>query len=183
MTTNRIGIDADLFEAFYREHVESVQRYLARRVVDPYLAADLTADVFVAAIQSAPRYDPGRGSPRAWLFGIAKNVLANDARRAARESTALARDHGARVLEPDALDRALDRIDAEREARALLGRIDALPEGLRSIIELVAVDGLTVSDAATVLGITPVAARVRLHRARNHLAVPPFRVPVHVREC
>jgi hypothetical protein len=50
-----IATDPDAFERFYREHVEAVQRFVARRVDDPYLAADLTADVFVAAIESAAR--------------------------------------------------------------------------------------------------------------------------------
>ena len=38
-----IASDPDAFERFYREHVEGVQRFVARRVDDPYLAADLTA--------------------------------------------------------------------------------------------------------------------------------------------
>ncbi|MDX6227012.1 MAG: hypothetical protein QOI76_402, partial [Frankiales bacterium] len=46
----RIAYDPDAFEAFYREHVEAVQRFISRRVRDPHLAADLTADVFLAAI-------------------------------------------------------------------------------------------------------------------------------------
>src|SRR5580704_2154869 len=53
VATGRIGCDPELFEAFYREHVEAVQRFVARRVGDRELAADLTADIFVAAIESA----------------------------------------------------------------------------------------------------------------------------------
>src|ERR1700758_4116043 len=68
-----IGItsDPDAFERFYREHVEAVQQFVARRVDDPYLAADLTADVFVAAIESAGSYRRSRGEPIAGLFGVA----------------------------------------------------------------------------------------------------------------
>ena len=42
-----IATDPDAFEVFYREHLETVQRFVARRVADPQLAADLTAEVFL----------------------------------------------------------------------------------------------------------------------------------------
>jgi RNA polymerase sigma-70 factor (ECF subfamily) len=48
-----IDRDPDAFEAFYRAHIELVRRFVARRVSDPHLAADLTADVFLAAIDAA----------------------------------------------------------------------------------------------------------------------------------
>ena len=67
-----IGTDPDALEEFYREHVEAVQRFVARRVFDPHVAADLTADVFVAVIEAAAGYRPDLGPPRAWLFGVAQ---------------------------------------------------------------------------------------------------------------
>ena len=70
-----IGTDADIFEAFYREHVEDLQRFVARRVGDRERAADLTAEIFLAAIDSAHRYRPGRAAPKTWLYGIARNLL------------------------------------------------------------------------------------------------------------
>ena len=63
-TTNRSTgspSEPDALEAFYRDHVEAVQRFVARRVSDPHLAADLTADVFLAAIDSAASYDSRGG--------------------------------------------------------------------------------------------------------------------------
>ena len=57
------------FEAFYRQHVEAVQRFVARRVCGREHAADLTAEVFVAAIESAAAFRPTRnGSAVAWLY-------------------------------------------------------------------------------------------------------------------
>jgi DNA-directed RNA polymerase specialized sigma24 family protein len=102
-----IASDPDAFERFYREHVDAVQRFVARRVDDPYAAADLTADVFVAAIESA--------------------------------------------------------------ARSLYQQLAELPPGERAVLELVALDGLTVAEAARALGVNPVAARVRFYRARRAL--------------
>lgn len=74
----RIGTDPAAFEAFYREHVDAVERFVVRRVTDPHRAADLTAEVFLAAIESADGYRPSRGAPVAWLYGVARNVLAAD---------------------------------------------------------------------------------------------------------
>jgi RNA polymerase sigma-70 factor (ECF subfamily) len=47
---------------------------VARRVADPHLAADLTADIFLAAIGAAKRYRARRGRPIAWLYGIAPSA-------------------------------------------------------------------------------------------------------------
>lgn len=165
----RIGHDPRAFEAFYREHVESVQRFVARRVSDSHLAADLTAEVFLAAIESADSYRPGRGSPRAWLYGIARIVVSGEYRRAAREQRANARFVGRELLGPDDLARSRERLDAEAQARALGEALAELPAGERAVLELVALDDLTLADAAAALGIRPVAARVRLHRARRRL--------------
>ncbi len=168
-----IGTDPDALEAFYREHIEAVRRFVARRVTDPHLAADLTADVFLEAIEAAGRYRPDLGSPRAWLIGVARNVLAMHIRRELREARAVRRLQGRRLLDPDSVQRLVERIDAERDARELMTRLEVLDERRRAVVELVAVDGLTPAEAATVLGLTPVAVRVRLHRARRRLAARP----------
>jgi len=164
-----IAYDTATFEAFYRAHIEAVQRFVARRVSDPHLAADLTAEVFLAAIDAAPQYCPDRGAPGAWLYGIARNVVAAERRRNARERHAARRIEGRRLLEPDDIARMQERIDAAAQARALLPAIDTLPDGERAVLELVALDELSVAEAAAVLGVRPVTARVRLHRARTTL--------------
>ena len=61
-----IGTDPVAFTEFYRAHVDEVTRFVARRVADPQLVADLTAEVFLAVIEAAARYrgsfgGPGRG--------------------------------------------------------------------------------------------------------------------------
>lgn len=164
-----IASDPAALEAFYREHVEGVTRFVVRRVADPYLAADLTADVFLAAIDAAGSYRPDRGAPRAWLFGVARNVVASEHRRAQRERRANARIEGRRLLDPDDVERMLDRIDAAAPARSVFTALALLPSGERAVFELVALDELSVSEAAAVLGVRQVTARVRLHRARAAL--------------
>jgi len=156
-------------ETFYREHIEAVQSFLARRVSDPHVIADLTANVFLAAISSADRYDPARGAPRAWLFGIARTVVAAEARQHARELGARRRMSGRDLLDEDDINRLLDRIHAETQTRTLLASINRLPPSERAVLELVAVDELTIAEVAKVLSIKRSAARVRLHRARKCL--------------
>ncbi|HVS86024.1 MAG TPA: RNA polymerase sigma factor [Gaiellaceae bacterium] len=161
--------DPDAFERFYRSHVEAVQRFVARRVDDPYLAADLTADVFVAAIESARSYRRSRGEPIAWLYGIARNVVAGERRRHAKELRTNAAVRGRELLDEDDVAALLARIDSESAARELYGELRLLPAGERAVLELVALDGLSVVEAGRALGIGGVAARVRLHRARTRL--------------
>lgn len=165
----RIGTDPAAFEAFYREHVEAVQRFVARRVADRELAADLTAEVFLAAIESADRYRPRRGRPAAWLYGIARNAVADAYRRNGRERRATVAIVGRRLLDDDDAARMDERIDAAARARELHAAIERLSERERAVLELVALDDLSIIEAASVLGIRPVTARVRLHRARRAL--------------
>jgi RNA polymerase sigma-70 factor (ECF subfamily) len=161
--------DPQAFTAFYRAHVEAVLRFVTRRVDDPHLAADITADVFHSVIEAAAVYRPERGSELGWLYGIARNHIAGDARRRAREAARCQRLAGRRLLDDDDIGRLEERIDAARAARALYRRVARLPEPERAVLELVAVDGLTVADAAAALGIRSGAARVRLFRARRAL--------------
>ncbi|MGH2906981.1 MAG: RNA polymerase sigma factor [Solirubrobacterales bacterium] len=164
-----IGHDADAFESFYRENIEAVQRFVVRRVGDPHLAADLTSDVFVTAIESASNYRSDRGTPSAWLYGIARIVVASEHRRAGRERGANARLAGRRMLDGSDILRMEERIDAASEARALYAAMRELPESERAVLELVVLDDLNVAQAASALGIKPVTARVRIHRARRAL--------------
>jgi RNA polymerase sigma-70 factor (ECF subfamily) len=176
---SRIAHDQAAFEVFYREHVRPVTRFVARRVADPHAVADLTAEVFLAAIGSAHTYHPSRGSPAAWLYGIARNVIAGERRRAAHELRAAGRIAGRRLLDEDDIARLEERIDAENPGRAAYQALARLPEEERSVLELVAIDGLAVKDAAAALGIRPGTARVRLHRARRSARQDLGRSAVH----
>lgn len=164
-----IGRDPDRFEVFYREHIDAVQRFVARRVADPQLVADLTAEVFVAVIRSAHTYRADRGSVVGWLYGVAHNVVAAERRRRAREHRAHERVAGRRELTGEDIARIEDRIDAEARARQLGAAMDRLSKGERAVLELVVLDGLTVTDAAHALKVQPVTARVRLYRAKRAL--------------
>ncbi|MHB8242584.1 MAG: RNA polymerase sigma factor [Solirubrobacteraceae bacterium] len=180
-----IAHDPDRFEAFYRQHFEEIIGFVTRRVRDPHLAGDLTAEVFLAAIDAAPSYRASRGEERAWLFGIARIVVASEHRRRARERRAHGRIEARRLLNDDDIERLQERIDAQARSLELFEALTQLPDGERAILELTALDGLTASEAAVSLGIRPVTARVRLHRARSTMrgrllddAIPPETRPM-----
>ena len=153
------------FERLYRANVEPVTAYFARRSADPHLVADLTADTFVTAITSFGSFDPGRGTARAWVFGIARHVYAAHCEAYGRQQDRLQRLAGRRDLEPDQVEELLDRIDAERAGRDLVTGLGLLPDRDRALVELVDLAGLRPKEAAAVPGVTPGAARMRLMRA------------------
>jgi Sigma-70 region 2 len=64
------------FEALYRANVAAVTAYFARRSAEPQTVADLTADTFVAAITSFATFDLRKGTPHAWVLGIARQLMA-----------------------------------------------------------------------------------------------------------
>jgi RNA polymerase sigma-70 factor (ECF subfamily) len=164
-----VGTDPELFEAFYREHVEDLQRFVARRVGDRERAADLTAEIFLAVIDSSHRYRPRSGTPKAWLYGIARALVANDRRRRGRERAREERFRGSALLDEEDAARMDARIDAAAQSRRLYEAMDRLPDAERAVLELVALDELAVAEAAAAVGVRSGTARVRLHRARRKL--------------
>ncbi len=157
------------FERLYRANVEAVTAYFARRSADPHVVADLTADTFVTAITSFGSFDPGKGTARAWVFGIARHVYAAHCEAHSQQQHKLRRLTGRRDLEPDQVEELLDRIDAERAGRDLVTGLGMLPDRDRAVVELVDIAGLRPKEAAAALGLTPGAVRMRLLRTRAQL--------------
>ena len=80
----------------YASHVDALHAYVARRVGRD-VAADVVAEAFRIAIEDLGRYDAARGSQRAWLFGIATNLLRRHWRTETRRLTAMSRYGATRV--------------------------------------------------------------------------------------
>jgi RNA polymerase sigma factor (sigma-70 family) len=157
------------FEQVYLRNVDVLMRYFARRCRDPQTVADLTSETFVRAVDGFARFDPRRGSDRAWLFGIAARVFARHCEQSAGDRHAVARFGGHRLLEEDEIEELAERIDAESDGAALLRRCAQLPAAERAAIELVDLEELTPKEAALALGVSRVAFRKRLSRARSRL--------------
>ena len=157
------------FEQVYLRNVDVLMGYFARRCRDPQTVADLTSETFLRAVGGFARFDPRRGSDRAWLFGIAARVFAHHCEQSAGGRDAVARLGGHRPLDEDEIEELAERIDDEREGAALMARCEQLPAVERAAIELVDIEGLTPKEAALALGISRVAFRKRLSRARFRL--------------
>src|SRR5918996_2567295 len=72
------------FEALYRAARDDVFAYVATLLRDRGAAEDVTALAFERAFRRRRSYDAGRGSARAWLFGIARNAALDELRRRSR---------------------------------------------------------------------------------------------------
>lgn len=163
----------DSFDAVYEQHVDSIFGFLARRV-GPDLAEELTSQTFLEAFAGRHRFDPERGSPPAWLFGIAINLLRHHHRDEERGLRALAglagtlprTDHVADGVDEDGL---ADRLVAGTRWSQLAGTLAALAPGERDVLLLYAWAELTYTDIARVLGVPVGTVRSRLNRARAHL--------------
>jgi RNA polymerase sigma factor (sigma-70 family) len=138
------------FERIYEEHVAAVRAYVRRRAPEPTVD-DVVADVFVVCLR---RIDDVPRNPLPWLYGVARKTLANERRK--RRDLPLATEVS---YEPEPVG------DSQ-----LAAAFAALSDADREILRLVAWEGLPLRDAARVLECSPVAARVRYHRAKSRLA-------------
>jgi len=159
----------------YDAHARDLHRYLARRR-DVATADDLVAETYLVAWAQRHRYDPARAPARAWLYGIATNLLRRHTRTEVNTLRALTRD-GARPTPVEPVDAAAAaRADAGTTTRLLAGALARLRDEDRDVLLLIAWAGLTPTEAAQALDIDPGTARTRLHRARTrlrtHLNVP-----------
>jgi len=154
---------------FYRRHVARMTGMGIRRFDNPEDVADFVATVFLEVLGSAGGFDACRGQAVAWLYGVGSNVATAMYRQRSRAVQAEQRISGRALLDPDDYARVEERIDAAARLRQTYLAMRDLPEQDRRLLELVAVDGLSTREAAHALMLTPVAARVRLSRARSRL--------------
>jgi RNA polymerase sigma factor (sigma-70 family) len=167
VVVGRLARDPVALEELFRRHRRAVLGYVARRCQRPADVDDVVAATFLAALESAPRYDPAKGEVRAWLLGIAHNQLALLRRREGRQRDVEGAISGRAELSEDAFNRLVEQISAAQDGAAMQRALEQLPADQREALLLVGSDGLTPKEAATVLGVTDAAFRVRLFRARR----------------
>lgn len=157
---------ADLF----RRYRDDVHRFVARRLGET-LAVDVTAEVFRIAIERHHTFDSGRGHERAWLYGIAANLMRGHWRTEERRLRALARERGAQPVAFDPLLRVDERLDADDELARVMDAVVALSADDRDLLTLFAWEGCGYAEIAAALEIPVGTVRSRLHRIRRELAV------------
>jgi len=148
-------VKADAFEGLFELHFNAIHAYLARRV-GPDLARDLASETFTRAFAARKRYDAERGEARAWLFGIANNLLRRHYRDEERRLRAFAR-----------LDAREEGVPSE-EPR-LADALGTLSPEERDVLLLFAWADLEYAEIAAALELPLGTVRSRLHRARAHV--------------
>jgi RNA polymerase sigma-70 factor (ECF subfamily) len=150
------------FGRLYREQGRAILAYALRRVEEPEDAAEVVAETFLVAWRRLDEVPVDAGA-RLWLFGVARRVIAN-LHRAERRRTRL----GERLAETLRTELATQPAPAGEAAEALRA-IAELGDDDRELLLLVSWEELSPGEAAKVLGISSLAARSRLHRARRRL--------------
>jgi RNA polymerase sigma-70 factor, ECF subfamily len=149
------------FSELYRTHASDVHRFALFLSGDPALADDILSETFIRLWHARDRVD--LTTVRGYLLTIARNLFLAD-RRHARRMIEL--DEGARDTRPD----PERRVHAHLELAAVLAALQTLPEIDRAAVLLRAEEGMSYDEVAAALGISPGAARVKVHRARLRLA-------------
>ena len=167
--------DREAFAEFYRRRERAVLGFFLHWCRSPELAADLTAETFAAAFESVSRYEPERGEPRAWLFGIARNILGRSVKRGRVENEARGR-LGMPVLVLD--DDAFERIEAlASHDGAALDALDELSEPVREAVSGRVVEEREYRELASALACSEGVVRQRVRRGlarmRDRLEVKP----------
>ena len=150
------------FDAVYRENRDAVFGYVAGMLGDRHAAEDVTALAFERAFRKRSSFRPARGTPRAWLFTIARNAALDELRRRKR-AVSLEIEPG-----PDAPGSDDDAERALRRAALRVGLASLAPRD-RELIALKFHAGLDNAELAQVLGCSPTNAGTRLHRAVEKL--------------
>jgi RNA polymerase sigma-70 factor, ECF subfamily len=153
--------DPEAFARLYDRYVQPVYRYLCGRVGSAQEAEELTAQTFLAALESIPRYNH-TGRFAAWLFSIARRKAADYFRRRKRLPL---EEIGDRSIEGD-LSGETARVD---QIQKLMQLIRSLEEDERELIRLHFTAGLTFAEMGSLLGKKEDAVKKSVYRLLERL--------------
>jgi len=164
------GREAEAFGAFYRRHERVMLLFFLRRTSSAEVAADLTAEVFAAALGAAHRFRPGAKPAVAWLYGIANNKLTSSFRRGRVEERARRRLQAEPlILTDDALERVEALADAESAETAVSDLFDQLPPDQHEAVRAHVLEERPYGEIASDLEISQAVVRQRVSRGLRTL--------------
>ena len=149
------------FSGLYRAHAQDVRRFALYLSGNPALADDLVSEAFVRVWTARDRVE--LTTVRAYLFAIVRNLFLKH----------LQIEHRHAPLDERAVDDQPGperRVRDQSDLRTVLAALAKLPEIDRAAVLMRADEGLPYEDIAAALGISAVAAKVKVHRARLKLA-------------
>jgi RNA polymerase sigma-70 factor (ECF subfamily) len=147
------------FQAVFDQHKDAVYRFAWRMVRSPAVAEDITQDAFVGLLRHPDRFDPERGTLRAFLLGIARNLALKHWRA----------EHRLEPLDDDAV--VVAPFDQERgDIGDMVGKaVGALRPLQREVVILAEYEGLTLAEVAQAVDADVGTVKSRLYRARENL--------------
>jgi RNA polymerase sigma-70 factor (ECF subfamily) len=161
------GGDDAAFADVYDSLAPRLYTFLVRRTRDPSKAEDVLQQTMLQIHRARGRFLPG-AEVTPWAFAIARRLLIDQHRRGTKEVLSPTGDDASELLV--ALDAPADEVAIANEVAARIGaELERLPENQRVAFELVKQEGLSVAEAAQVLGTTVAAVKLRAHRAYEAL--------------
>jgi RNA polymerase sigma-70 factor (ECF subfamily) len=163
-------------------HRGAMLRFARRKIRDEALAEDTVQDALLAALSARSSFQ-GQSAVRTWLIGILNHKIQDAFRRETRyvrlepvgsEDGGDADDRFDRIVSSPAHDGddadPLQEVARRRMHAALVDEVERLPESLRSVFMMQAIEGVSTPEVCDKLNITEANVWVRLHRARKRLA-------------
>jgi RNA polymerase sigma-70 factor (ECF subfamily) len=155
----------DAFGELYDGLAPRLYGFLLRHVRDRSRAEDLLQQCFLQLHRARGQFARG-AEVLPWAFAIARRLLIDGHRRGRREVFASDVDPGEMVPEPASTEPAADEwLRAREVARRVELALETVPPSQRAAFELIRLDGLSVAQAARVLGVSETATKLRAHRA------------------
>jgi RNA polymerase sigma factor (sigma-70 family) len=155
------------FAGVYERHFPEIHRYIAGRLGRD-AADDIAADTFVIALRNRDGFDASRGTVRAWLYGIATNLVARQQRAERRRYRALARV-GVRDVADGPEERVVSWVAAEGLQPRIAAALARLSREERDVLLLVALADFSHEEISQALGIPYGTVGSRLNRARKKI--------------
>jgi RNA polymerase sigma-70 factor (ECF subfamily) len=156
--------DPDAFDVVYEAFNGRLFNFLARLSNSRDVAQDLLEETWLRLVSHAPKLRPDTNLG-AWLFTVARNLYVSYRRSRLIEDAGSADAAGLWAISARSPS-PLDLAEASEMARRIAAELASLPATYREALLLVAVEELRPSEAAAICGITAVAMRQRLSRAR-----------------
>jgi RNA polymerase sigma factor (sigma-70 family) len=160
--------DREAFAQLYAEHARTVYNHAYRLTGDWSVAEEVMGDTFLDAWRGREQLEPGDGTLKPWLLGVATNKARNAKRGIGRRLAFLAR-RPAPAPVADFAEEAAGRIDDARQLAAVREVYGRLRRGEQEVLALCVWSGLDYAQAAEAMGIPVGTVRSRLSRARARL--------------
>jgi RNA polymerase sigma-70 factor (ECF subfamily) len=164
--------DADAFRQLYARVAPRLLGYLVRMVRDRAAAEDLVQQTFLKVHRARAAYVRG-ADPVPWIFAIAHRTFLDDARSKKRAKVKVADDGAPPDVAADITGTPADHVpgdDGSKElTAATLEALQTRPPAQREAVVLTKLSGKSIVEAAEIVGTTPGAMKVRVHRGYEAL--------------